>query len=121
LKAKIGISPPATKLTGIPAVRNRINEKLLCNRMTEQITGLENDSDNVNNQVLEVIRELFDTCGAQSFAEILSEVRTQCVGVNSLESAHKVVKDSLAYLVKLGSVKEVNDEFGIVYGNSSDF
>jgi|GEM_PF-4130916 len=99
-----------------------------CNR-DEQITGLENDADNVNNKILEVIRELFDACGAQSFAEILYKVRTQCVGVDSLlggypatlESAHKVVKDSLAYLVKLGSVKEVNDEFGIVYGNSSDF
>jgi len=99
-----------------------------CNR-DEQITGLENDADNVNNKILEVIRELFDACGAQSFAEILYKVRTQCVGVDSLlggypatlESAHKAVKDSLAYLVKLGSVKEVNDEFGIVYGNPSDF
>ena len=90
-------------------------------RRDERITELENDSDRVNNKILEVIKELFDACGAQSFAEILHEVRTQCVGVDSLESAHKAVKDSLAYLVKLGSVKEVNDEFGIVYGNPGDF
>ncbi len=72
-----------------------------CNR-DEQITGLENDADNVNNKILEVIRELFDACGAQSFAQILYKVRTQCVGVDSLlggypatlESAHKAVKDS---------------------------
>jgi len=37
-------------------------------KLDEQITGLENDAARVNNRILEVIRELFDACGAQSFA-----------------------------------------------------
>ncbi len=74
----------------------------------------------LNENILKTIRELFDACGAQSFSEILYEVRTQCVGVDSLEEAHKQVKVHLAYLISLGSVCESKDEFGIVYGHPWD-
>ena len=75
----------------------------------------------MNNNILEVIRELLDACGPQSFSQILHEVRTQCQGVSELEDAHRQVKAHIAYLVSLRSVIEQSDEFGVVYGHSGDF
>jgi hypothetical protein len=75
----------------------------------------------VNNDILEVIHELFGACGPQSFSQILHEVRTQCRGVSELEEAHRQVKAHIAYWVSLRSVIEQSDEFGIVYGHPADF
>jgi hypothetical protein len=75
----------------------------------------------VNNNILEVIRELFDACGPQSFSQILHAVRTQCHDFSELEEAHRQVKAHIAYLMSLRSVIEQSDEFGIVYGHPGDF
>ena len=81
--------------------------------MTTKPTQSEIDQD-----ILSTIRELFEASGAQSFDEILHEVRTQ--SVNRQESSKKVERH-LVYLIALGSVKKQDDEFGIVYGLPSDF
>lgn len=69
----------------------------------------------MSNNILEVIRELLDARGPQSFSQILHEVRTQCQSFSGLEEAHRQVKAHIAYLVSLQSVIEQSDEFGIVY------
>lgn len=74
----------------------------------------------VSSNILEVIRELLNASGPQSFSQILRAVRNQCQGAGNLEEAHRQVKAHLAYLMSLQSVIEQNDGFGIVYNHPND-
>jgi hypothetical protein len=74
----------------------------------------------MNNKILEIIRELIEACGPQSFSEIFHEVRTQC-DVSGLKETHCQVKAHLVYLVSLRTLVECNDDFGVVYGCPGDF
>jgi hypothetical protein len=73
----------------------------------------------VDNKILAAIRELIEACGAQSFAQINYEVRTQC-DVN-LEDAANITKAALSYLVSLKVLVCQSDEFGTAWGHESDF
>ena len=75
----------------------------------------------IDEDILSTICELFEAFGAQSFNEILHEVRTQSVNAITRKEAINQVEKHLVYLIELGSVKKQDDEFGIVYGLPSDF
>ena len=75
----------------------------------------------MNPNILEAIHELIAACGAQSFAQIYHEVKTQCPNTGGLEDVYPKVKEHVNHLVSIKSIVEHKDEFGIVYGYCSDF
>lgn len=71
--------------------------------------------------VTDTIRDLFRACGAQSFQSIVYDVQTQVVGVTGLKQSVAITKAALSYLTDMGAIVRVDNEYGEVWGDPSDF
>lgn len=76
---------------------------------------------NINNKVLEAVRDLIDASGPQTIGSLAREVETHCVFVDPPTDLRQHVEDHVKYLVGLGTLRMQSDEEETVYGMPGDF
>jgi hypothetical protein len=71
--------------------------------------------------VQKAILDLIDVSGPQDYTSILSEVRTQVIGMDSVSVARSATDNALNQLIRSGKVVLDGKWGNTVYGRPSDF
>ena len=70
--------------------------------------------------IVRAIENLFKASGAQTFSDILREIRHKCSGVADLEVAEREINAALDYLLRTNVIAREQHDFGYIYGYPSD-